>query len=470
MALRCLRLENLVPLLCCSMLLWSVAMVHADPKPLTKEEQAKVDKAIEKGVSYLKRIQREKGDWPLYMRSGYALGQTLLPAYALLESGVPSEDPVIKKAAEYIRPRILKTDRTYEVALGLMFLDRLGDEKDKPLIQSLALRLIAGQHVTGGWNYRCPSIGKPQEETLYKALEELNKGLAAREKSWAELVKGLNLPRALQALVVFRDPRKLTWRDPPGTKENSNQTLFVGATDNSNTQFAILGLWAARRHGIPLGPTFRLMADRFEKTQVANGWWTYTLDPKGDIAWVKRFPSMICVGLLGMAVGRGLKLPAASATQVKAADLHVLKGLAALNQDLGVAAGGKEDPYTFRGAYYLWSVERVAMLYDLPTIGDKDWYRWGAGIIVTSQKPGGEWPKVFVNGKDSVPPGGVERPVIVTSFALLFLKRSHPMKELTPMLPYRAKELNQGIMRLIPGNAPLERSTDVPSRRPASKR
>ena len=26
--------------------------------------------------------------------------------------------------------------------------------------------------------------------------------------------------------------------------------------------------------------------------------------------------------------------------------------------------------------YFLWSVERVAMLYDLKTIGGRDWYAW----------------------------------------------------------------------------------------------
>jgi hypothetical protein len=51
-----------------------------------------------------------------------------------------------------------------------------------------------------------------------------------------------------------------------------------------------------------------------------------------------------------------------------------------------------------------------------------------------------------------------------TSFALLFLKRSHPLKELTARLPFKAKELNQGIARLLSGAPPLEASTITPSR------
>ena len=71
---------------CGAVLLGFAGTVHADPKPLTKDEQAKVDKAIDKGVAFLKRVQHGKGDWPPDMRT-YPLGQTLLPAYALLEAG-----------------------------------------------------------------------------------------------------------------------------------------------------------------------------------------------------------------------------------------------------------------------------------------------------------------------------------------------------------------------------------------------
>ena len=152
----------------------------------------------------------------------------------------------------------------------------------------------------------------------------------------------------------------------------------MGTTDNSNTQFAMLGLWAAQRHGVPVETTFGLMVERFERSQVANGWWPYSFDAKGNLHFVKQHPSMICVGLLGLAIGRGSKLPAPGASQAAEMDLRILKGLAALSQDIGVASGGLEDRYVERGAYYLWSVERVAMLYDLSIIGDKDWYRLGS--------------------------------------------------------------------------------------------
>jgi hypothetical protein len=369
-------LHKVVPFLCCAALLGLTTSASADPKPLSKEEQAKVDKAIDKGVAYLKRIQREKGNWPLFVRSGFALGQTLLPAYALLESGVPADDPVIKKAADFIRPRVLKLDQTYDVSLAILFLDRLGDPQDKKSIQSLALRLIASQHRTGGWSYRCLTLSEANETALLKSLEKLSKHLKEGGTMNREALQTLEVPHSLRVLTIFQDPKKNAWAEQ-GAKNDKEPQLLLHTTDNSNTQFAMLGLWAAQRRGVPMEATFRIMVERFERSQVANGWWTYTLDHKGDPAYIKEFPSMICVGLLGLGIGRGLKLPSPGSSRPLEADLRILKGFAALSQDLDVAAGRPEDPLTKRGSYYLWSVERVAMLYDLPMIGDKDWYKWG---------------------------------------------------------------------------------------------
>jgi hypothetical protein len=97
--------------------------------------------------------------------------------------------------------------------------------------------------------------------------------------------------------------------------------------------------------------------------------------------------------------------------------------------------------------YFLWSLERAAMLFNLPDIAGKDWYRWGAEILVANQKKGGWWPDA---PKGKRIPNITYKATLCTSFALLFLKRSHPMKELTSKLPYTARELNEGIAHLRP--------------------
>src|SRR5207253_1493547 len=47
----------------------------------------------------------------------------------------------------------------------------------------------------------------------------------------------------------------------------------VDPTDNSNTQFALLGVWAAGRHGVPMERTLALLVKRFRKSQNEDGSW-----------------------------------------------------------------------------------------------------------------------------------------------------------------------------------------------------
>jgi len=95
--------------------------------------------------------------------------------------------------------------------------------------------------------------------------------------------------------------------------------------------------------------------------------------------------------------------------------------------------------------YFLWSLERVAVLYNLPTIGDKDWYRWGAQVLVGNQGNKGNWTNGGYVGSTSI---------IDTCMALLFLKRANLVKDLTAKLPFTGAELNNDIMRILSPSAP----------------
>ncbi|HEY7153426.1 MAG TPA: hypothetical protein VH575_05665 [Gemmataceae bacterium] len=443
------------------------APVEADPKPFSKEEQARIDGAIDKGVAFLKDAQSARGDfkWRMYRDGRFVAAQCALPAYALLESGVPADDPVIQKAADFFRVKVRGSDFTYELSLALLFLDRLGDPRDKKLIQTLAVRLIAGQHHTGGWSYRCPMPDEQSERNLLRALTVLDKAMRDKPQTREQALAGMAAPPALQTLPAFRSSASLIWREPPSNKQtiadSAERFSPVGRTDNSNTQFALLGLWAAQRHSVPVAPTFEIMVDRFERSHAyPSGLWSYTLDEEGGSR------SMICVGLMALAIGRGLQMPTAGAAIGAKKDVHVLKGLAALERRVGRPAGRMDRPVPFHDLYFLWSLERVAMLYDLRTLGDKDWYRWGAESLVTNQAKGGFW-----TGASPNPEWGGKRnydykATLSTAFALLFLKRSHPMKDLTPKLPFTAKELNAALASLRADDKfPLRPATaPVPSR------
>lgn len=444
---------RLPPVLLCGVILLACGHpAKADPKPLSKEEQAKVDQAVDKGVAYLKRSQAKEGDWPPFWHGTYAVGQCALPAYALLESGVAADDPVIQKAAAFLRSKSLKTGMTYELSLAILFFDRLGDPKDKKLIQTLALRLLASQHRSGGWSYRCLPLSVADGEALLKSLEKLSKQMKEDGKSAKQALHVLEVPRKLRLLTVFQDPEKFDWPEQLSGSPSTSLSLVSG-TDNSNTQFALLALWVAQRHGIPMDLTFRLLVERFEKTQCANGWWPYQGNQRLGIY---PYRSMICVGLLGLGIGTGLKLPKSGTASRDQEQTRILYGLTALSQEIGTPAGQMKQPIPLQELYFLWSVERVAMLYNLSTIGDKEWYRWGAEILVTNQGSGGWWPDPPRNSKYFVSNYGL---TLNTAFAVLFLKHSHPMRELTPKLPFSAKELNKGIARLQEGDKLMQKTT-----------
>src|SRR5262249_47838361 len=97
--------------------------------------------AINKGVGYLKKNQQPNGTW----MGQYETGMAALPGLTLLECGVPGSAPEIQKAAKFIRAKVPQLTKTYELALAILFLDRLSTPQDRQAIQTLALRLVAGQ-------------------------------------------------------------------------------------------------------------------------------------------------------------------------------------------------------------------------------------------------------------------------------------------------------------------------------------
>ncbi len=72
--------------------------------------------------------------------------------------------------------------------------------------------------------------------------------------------------------------------------------------------------------------------------------------------------------------------------------------------------------------YFLWSIERVAVLFQLPKIGEKDWFRWGFTMLRKNQDSQGFWLANQGVGRGHYPD---------TCFALLFLKRVNLVKDLT---------------------------------------
>ena len=400
-----------------------------------------VNNAVRRGVAFF-------ADHPeRWLRSNRSpLGYAALPALALLESGIRPDDPLIREAARQVRERAPGHDRTYEIALAILLLDRLNDSGDGALIRSLALRLIAGQESHGGWTYTCPPLGEleePLETALRKTrprprlemplAREAGKGLLDmriirednRTSSSAtrafpnpapELIRPFDvpddtdrivedLPLRLKSLPVFE------WNKTPESRSHGRDS------DNSNTQFAILALWAARRHGIPVERSLLLADQRFAQSQHPDGSWGYHLRDAGR-------PSMTCVGLLGLATGHGAFMTGAKMPERSVDDPAIRSGIECLARSVGDV----ERPGPLPDLYFLWSLERAAMLYRLSSLDGKDWYGWGARMLVRDQRADGSWLGGQYPGTD---------PPIDTAFALLFLSRSNLAKDLTDHIRFR---------------------------------
>lgn len=459
-------------------LLAPAPVARADRPVLPPAEQVRVNVAIDQGRTYLLRTQGQDGAWS--SRVGYAA----LPGLTLLECGVEPANPQVQAAAAYVRKHWADLNTTYDLALAILFLDKLGDPRDTRVIQTFALRLIAGQTTTGGWSYECPVLNQTAHMQLLDVLRKLHEkealealapgppeptpvaspppsGTPSPDKQAAQAArlprsgwcikmadnpppgaadrqdKGaprkspgkVTIPPNLSVLPVLQPLPDLGEKDPLGKPDTP--VTGKGTTDNSNTQFAVLALWAAQRHGVPMDRTLRLIVKRFRSGQGADGGWGYGYAKGGGGSTA----AMTGAGLMALAIGHGL----AASPQEKAVgrkevkrDENILKGFRYLMKQIGEPVS-RMNNVPIQNFYLLWVVERVGVIYNVPTIGTKDWYRWGAEILVANQGPLGSWPK------GGGFPGDEEK--LNTCLALLFLRGANLAADVTNRLPFSPEEL-----------------------------
>lgn len=429
---------------------------QAPPQPA---DQIAINSAIQKGVQYLRNSQNPSGGWGAGTKAGsdggWAVGYASLAGLTLIECGASPGEPGLQAAASGVRSYGSDLDSTYEVSLAILFLDRMGEKSDRKLIQLLAGRLIAGQSSTGGWGYKVPNKNRSDIDQLFSALRKLSPPQAATGPSSRERPASLglcikqsddlflrpappfdpdkaraaalaSLPASMKKLPVFNDPTQLASEDP---KDKSNDALNP-TTDNSNTHFAALALWAARKYDVPTDRSFAMLANRFRTSQGGDGTWAYNFNKNG----AGGPPSMTCVALLGLAIGHVLN---ADPSVRPEKDPRVINAFTALSKQIGEPAGqidGRPTPESKGGLYFMWGMERIAVLYDVRQLDKKDWYLWGAEILLCHQKTDGSWEKGGYHG---------EHPVLNTCFALLFLKRANLTPDLSRKLTVDAAALTQ---------------------------
>jgi hypothetical protein len=394
-------------------------------------QDAEVKKTVEKGVAFLKT---SFADPSAYTAKTHNTGLAALAGMALLESGVPTADPTVKALRDFVREQIVGDLKTYHVALAIMFLDRFGSRDDESLIQMLGFRLLVGQDAGGGWTYECgEAIGDVQTRQL--------KAVFLRPPPANDDPKADPKPES--------PPEKRGGKLHPELEKllpNLNRIIALQQArptlraDHSNTQFAVLGLWVARRHAVPVDPALMAAEARFLRSQFPNGGWGYTAMDEPVTS------TMTCTGLIALAVGQGVR----EAKPNDPRQASVTRGLQQLARFLtqeyeaepGVKLWRRRDTRFAHFHYFLWSLERVGVLFGIDTVGKLDWYRWGSDVLVTSQNADGSW--AGTHGADAD-----------TSFALLFLNRANVAKDLAVRLKGKVQDPGVGVLRSGTGFDPL---------------
>lgn len=182
------------------------------------------------------------------------------------------------------------------------------------------------------------------------------------------------------------------------------------AGDNSNTQYAILALRACRLAGVQIPPEIWQKNAAYWLGGI-NAWGGWGYGPKGTTLHELSMTSAgvstyaICMeGLHGTDAVRRLR-----------ESKRVKFGMLRLGELLLVKGYKGAEIYAFYG------VERACILTATRAFNEFDWYREGAGILVSTQKESGAWGDPEARG---VATGRGYGEAIDTAYALLFLKRA----------------------------------------------
>ncbi len=184
--------------------------------------------------------------------------------------------------------------------------------------------------------------------------------------------------------------------------------------DNSNTQFALLGLHEAHESKIPVsGRVWLRSRDHFRRTQNSDGGWGY-YGRKDQPS----YGSMTAAGVASLFICSQQLMVGGNKQFINGVypdcgkylqDKSISKGVEWLSKNFSVRTNPQRGTWLL---YWLYALERVGMLSGLRTLGQNDWYRAGAAELVASQQPAGSWDA----GAGTL---------IDTSFALLFLAKGN---------------------------------------------
>src|SRR5437016_1492013 len=114
----------LITLLSAVALVTSSFPALADPPPQAKRDappkrDPHIQRAVDRGVSFLRSLQSPDGAWlynPYDRTVPPNVGATALAALSLLESGIKTDDPAVRRAADFLRRQAPSLRHTYSLS------------------------------------------------------------------------------------------------------------------------------------------------------------------------------------------------------------------------------------------------------------------------------------------------------------------------------------------------------------------
>jgi hypothetical protein len=386
----------------------SASCLHSQENSLAQQ----INSTIEKGVHYLKSLQKPDGSFPQFgdpkylglqaLEHKHPLGLTALCLLALLHSGVSPDEPEIKRGfdflnrqsfqyvydvsvlilaleARHLPPKTLDKPQIVEYLnekIPTKFLRKLGDA-DRAWMEKAVQWLLKAENIKGGWEYSPEENFDPDYSNTQYAL------LALKAASRCEIKIPLEVwNRSLSFVLKGQEKKGPKVQLAPLYPEQIKDLKKIVKKEKEKTLEKLLQL-------------------------EARGWGYSPTKPKPQSVQAGVYGSMTSAGIACLALCKSELLLAKKINKklLDTINQGIESGFAWLYHHWNVTENPKGKG--FYDYYYLYGLERAAVFYGVESIGNKDWYQEGATFICNNPA----------------------RPIDYTfsddvSFALLFLNRA----------------------------------------------
>ncbi len=270
----------------------------------------------------------------------------------------------------------------------------------------------------------------PQDEMIQRGLKYL-RGLPP-EQTYTVGLQTMVFCLAGQPEDAPRIKANVAWLERSMVKNPNlagwSYTADGGLPDNSNTQYALLGLHEALVAGQQVSPDkLRAIRQFFLQSQQRDGGWTYR---GGGFTTMTMTTAGLCNLLIcGMDLQTGKAILQADGSALNCGLYDEIRPVRQALDWIGTNFPGRMNREATRRLhhvfYALYGVERAGRLTGQRFFGGHDWYRVGSKYLVEQQRQDGSWG--YQAGEAAF---GLDNwPVVATSFSLLFLSKGR-----TPVL------------------------------------